>query len=136
MKKILFAIIISSIGTAYASCQLPESVEGKDFIMEISNAYSPGNPMAGNVYKMQFHSGGKYSYKILNNGKDYSGKYKYGRIADNIGVINSEEMFGTDLTKYTLTLICDNAHSGLYFYQQSDGVAGRRSNTSRYFLLN
>ncbi|CFQ45823.1 hypothetical protein [Yersinia aleksiciae] len=136
MKRLLFAIILSSIGSAHATCKLPESVEGKDFIMEISHSYSPSNPMAGNVYKMQYRGDGKYNYKVLNNGNDYSGKYKYERVSDNIGVISSEEMFGTELTKYKLTLMCDNANSGVYFYQQSDGVAGSRSNTSRYFLLN
>lgn len=136
MKRILFAIVISSVGTAYAACKLPDYIGNKDFIMEVSDSYGPSNPMAGNVYKMQYRGDGKYNYKVLNNGNNYTGKYKYEKVADNIGIISSEEMFGADLTQYTLTLMCDNANSGVYFYQQSDGVAGSRSNTSRYFLLN
>ncbi|ATM85887.1 hypothetical protein OP862_11125 [Yersinia massiliensis] len=136
MKRLLFVIALCSIGTASATCKVPESIEGKDFIMAISASYSPTNPMAGNVYKMQYRSDKKYNYKVLNNGNDYSGQYQYKRIADNIGIISSEEMFGEKLAKYTLTLICDNDNSGVYFYQQSDGVAGNRSNTSHYYLLN
>jgi len=100
MKKISFSIIVFSTSVAHAACQLPNTVEGKDFVMAVSNLYSPNNPMAGNVYKMEFHSDGTYNYRILNNGNYYSERYKYQRVGSSIGIISSEEMFGSTHAKW------------------------------------
>ncbi|MFS1563320.1 MAG: hypothetical protein ACL7AX_06785 [Candidatus Arsenophonus phytopathogenicus] len=52
----------------------------------------------------------------------------------NTGVIDAQEEFEGQATHYTITLLCENEHSGVYFYQQSKGIGGQRVNIGRYYI--
>lgn len=80
--------------------------------------------MAGVLCKMVFFADGKYDYHILNNGKQYHGKYRYRLVEPNIGVVDAQEEFEGQATHYTITLLCENEHRGVYFYQQSKCIGG------------
>lgn len=64
----------------------------------------------------------------------YHGKYRYRLVEPNIGVIDAQEEFEGQATHYTITLLCENEHSGVYFYQQSKGIGGQIVNIGRYYI--
>lgn len=116
------------------TCNLMNKLTKRPLLMEVTQPYSADNPMAGVLYKMVFSADGKYDYHILNNGKQYHGKYRYRLVEPNIGVIDAQEEFEGQATHYTITLLCENEHSGVYFYQQSKGIGGQRVNIGRYYI--
>jgi hypothetical protein len=134
LKKSIYLSISLSIysNLSYAVCNVPKNVESNSFIMINNTPYSSNNPMAGQVYNMTYGSGGKYSYTIINESGTYSGSYTYQVIESSIARITSTETFANTPTNYTITLICNTATSGNYFYQQSNGVGGVRSNSGIY----
>lgn len=119
---------------ASVTCKVPASLQGQDVLAVVSAGYSPDNPMSGDTYRLRFDNG-TYTYTVLNTGEVFSGQYSYQVVSPSIGVVDAQETFSGQLTRYSMTLLCENMGSGRYVYRQQVGVDGARVNVARYFLM-
>lgn len=90
-QLLMIAYLLTTGFSANATtCNLMNKLTKRPLLMEVTQPYSADNPMACVLYKMIFSADGKYDYHILNNGKQYHGKYRYRLVEPNIGVIDAQ----------------------------------------------
>lgn len=133
VRVIFTCLVVSSDGIA--ACNVPGSLTGTRILAENTQPYSSENPMAGEKYIMHFLDAGKYMYIVLKDNKEYSGEYTYKKLSHDVSVISASSVYGNEEVTYTMTIVCRNNNSGIYFYRQSAGYGGERSNVSRYYIM-
>lgn len=135
MKQLLTLALITGAPAALAQCELPTALAGRTFTNVVAPGYSPENPNAGNIVRLELGQS-TYRLHILHLGQIVQGTYGYQRLADNIGQLSMLEAFGGETTRYNLTLVCLSPRTGTFVYTQERGAIKPdiRQNTGRYTL--
>ena len=135
MKHLLTLALIAIAPVAFAQCELPATVAGKTFTNAVASGYSPDNPNAGNIVRLELDQS-TYQLHLLHLGQVVHGTYVYQRLADNVGQLSMHEAFGGESTEYKLTLICVSPWAGTFVYTQERGAIkpNIRQNTGRNTL--
>lgn len=120
---------------ALAQCDVPAKVADRVFINTVAENYSPQNPNAGRVVRLELGDS-NYRLHILGSGQVVDGVYHYARLAKNVGQLSMREQFGGEITGYTITLVCLTPLAGTFVYTQTQGAIKPdvRQNTGRYTL--
>ncbi|WDD91914.1 hypothetical protein Bsp3421_001873 [Burkholderia sp. FERM BP-3421] len=126
-------VVVSNAG---ADCRVPMTVAGRTFVNVVDDQYSPQNPNAGSVLKVDFGNG-VYDLKILQTGQSVRGAYQYSALAPNVGQLRMKENFDGQISDYTVTLVCLTDFSGTLVTTQWQGAIKPdiRQNSGRYNIL-
>ena len=121
---------------AFAACQVPDTIEGREFVNAVDSNYSKQNPNAGTIMKMHF---GKETYEsdILTKGFKVQGKYRYKKLSKTIGEIQATELYDGQTTVYSISLACLTDYTGTGVFTQLKGAIkpDQRQNTLRYTMV-
>lgn len=138
MKESTLALILALTGLPFcsqAACSVPETLAGKTFINKTDPAWSPQNPNADSMLRLEFHARDYISH-FLKTGGEAKGTYYYRRLSPTVGMIEAQENFAGETTEFTLTLVCLNAVSGTFVFSQEKGAIKPdvRQNTGIYTI--
>jgi hypothetical protein len=136
MRETLVLLAAGAFSTmALADCKAPSALEGKTFVNKTSSDYSPLNPNADAILLLKFEKD-RYTTYFLRNGTQASGSYTYRLLAPTIGLMESREDFGGQVTDFKLTLVCLNDVSGTFVFNQEKGAIKPdvRQNTGIYTI--
>jgi hypothetical protein len=135
MKAFLAVGLLGISSASLAECELPLAIAGKTFTNTVEAAYSPQNPNAGSIVRLEL-AASTYKLHLLKVGKVVEGNYAYQRLANNVGQLIMREAFEGQTTHYTLTLVCVSPLSGTFVYTQERGAIKPdvRQNTGTYTL--
>ncbi|MBF8724047.1 hypothetical protein [Pseudomonas guariconensis] len=133
--SVLVALLAPAVASA-ASCDVPLDLNQRQMINISDPLYSPANPHAGRMVKVDFGRE-RYELEVLGTDVKIQGKYEYRNIQRGLGQIDMTEQHPDGNATYSMTLQCLTDRSGMFIYTQQDGPVepAQRQNSGRWTLM-
>lgn len=134
-RLLTLSILVALSSQTTANCDVPDSLVNQAMINVADPHYSPNNPNAGNLLRLNLAEG-HYQLDVLGTDVVSTGDYVYRKYANGLGQLVMQEAYQGEPVHYTLTLVCETGQRGTFVFSQQSGPIKPdvRQNTGRYTL--